>query len=107
MSILFVLVSLARGAEPTDAWTTREVPLHRWNDGAVVVGTVDANARVEVLVADGNQTRVRRGVDFGWVPSDSLTKDRPLDAAEPSFGFGNNITIVPRPGGTPPPPPPN
>jgi hypothetical protein len=105
MSILFVLVSLARGAEPTQAWTTREVPLHRWNDGAIVVATLDPNARVEVLVADGTQTRIRRGVDFGWVPSDSLTKDRPADAVEPSFGFGDNITVVPKPGGTPPPPP--
>ena len=103
MSILFVLVSLARGAEPTEAWTTREVPLHRWNDGAIVVRTLEAKVRVEVLVADGNQTRIRRGVDFGWVPSDSLTKDEPPGAiAEPSFSFGNNITVVPKPGGTPP-----
>ena len=110
MSILFVLVSLARAAEPTDAWTTREIPLHRWSDGAVVVRTLEAKVRVEVLVADGNQTRIRRGVDFGWVPSDALTKDEPpgaIDEPPPSFGFGNNITIVPKPGGTPPKPPPN
>ena len=103
MSILFVLVSLARGAEPTSAWTTREVPLHRWNDAAVVVATLDPGARVEVLLADGAKTRIRRGIDFGWVPSDALTKDAPPNAtAEPSFGFGDNITVVPKPGGTPP-----
>ena len=103
MSILFVLVSLARGAEPTDAWTTRQVPLHRWSDGAVVVATLDPKARVEVLLTDGNQTRIRRGVDFGWVPSDALTKEMPPGATdEADFGFGNNITIVPKPGGTPP-----
>jgi len=106
MSILFVLVSLARGAEPTDAWTTREVPLHRWNDGAVVVATLDPKARVEVLLTDGNQTRIRRGVDFGWIPSDALTTTAPPGATD-DFGFGNNITIVPKPGGTPPPRPPN
>jgi hypothetical protein len=100
MSILFVLVSLARGAEPSSAWTTREVPLHRWNDGAIVVATLDANARVEVLLADGTQTRVRRGIDFGWIPSDALTREEP-PGAEPSFGFGDDITIVPTPG-TPP-----
>lgn len=109
MSILFVLVSLARGAEPTEAWLTREVPLHRWSDGAVVLRTLPEKARVEVLVADGNQTRVRRGVDYGWVPSDSLTKDAPAGAIgdAPDFGFGNNITVIPKPGGTPPPRPPN
>lgn len=84
MSILFVLVSLARGAEPTSAWTTREVPLNRWNDGAIVVATLDPGTRVEVLVADGAQTRVRRGIDFGWLPSDALTKDAPANAA-PAF----------------------
>ena len=108
MSILFVLVSLARGAEPTEAWTTREVPLHRWNDGAVVLRTLDAKVRVEVLVADGNQTRIRRGVDFGWIPSDALTTTAPPGAiAEPTFNFGNNITVVPKPGGTPPTQPPH
>jgi hypothetical protein len=109
MSILFVLVSLARGAEPTDAWTTREVPLHRWSDGAIVVRTLPEKARVEVLLVDGNQTRIRRAADFGWVPSDSLTKDAPPGAIDeaPDFGFGNNITIVPKPGGTPPKPPAN
>jgi hypothetical protein len=101
MPFLFVLVSLARGAEPTEAWTTREVPLHRWSDGAVVVTTLDPNARVEVLVADGTRTRVRRGVDFGWVPSDALTRNAPPNATEPSFGFGDDITVIPTPGGRP------
>ena len=102
MSILFVLVSLARGAEPTEAWTTREVPLHRWNDGAIVVATLEPSARVEVLVADGTLTRVRRGVDFGWIPSDAITTEAPPNAA-PTFTFGPGTTLTPTPGGTPPP----
>jgi hypothetical protein len=100
MSILFVLVSLARAAEPVAAWTTREVPLHRWNDGAVVVATLDPGARVEVLLADGAHTRVRRGIDFGWVPSDALTKEAPADAA-PTFTLGPGMTLTPS-GTTPP-----
>ncbi len=104
MSFLFLFVSLARAAEP--AWTTREVPLHRWDDGEITVATLEPSSRVEVLVTDGDKTRVRRGIDFGWIPSDALTRDEPADAAPepsaPSFTFGPGMTITPKPGGAPP-----
>jgi hypothetical protein len=96
MSFLFAFVSLAFALEPAAAWTTREVPLHRWVDADLTIATVDPGSRVEVLTTDGQQTRIRRGIDFGWIPSDALTQEAPAGAIDlGGFGFGSNITVMP------------
>jgi hypothetical protein len=84
MTALLLLVSLSWADEPKAAWTTRSVSLQRWADADIPVAEVDADARVEVLFVEGTKTRVRRGMDFGWVPSDALTtKEPPLPTFDP------------------------
>lgn len=102
MSVLLLLVGLALAQTPaaptapaappaaTDElvtptwWLAREVPLARWAGQAPVVATLPAGTEVTLILRDGDQARVRHGLDFGWVPSDALADAPPTDAAPPT-----------------------
>lgn len=102
MPVLLLLVGLAlaqapaapsapAAPPPADAelvtptwWLAREVPLARWAGQAPVVATLPAGSEVTLLLRDGDQARVRHGLDFGWVPADALSEAPPADAAPPA-----------------------
>lgn len=65
------------------AWITREVPLARWPDADAAVRTLAAGDEVEVVLREGERVRVRRELDFGWVPADAVA-DQPPAAADPA-----------------------
>lgn len=70
-----------------DAWLTRDVELLRWPDHAegreVVVAEGATGDKVEILFRDTELVRVRKGGDFGWVPTDALTEESP-EASTPT-----------------------
>lgn len=57
----------------TTLWTLAPVELTRFSDGDVVIVSLSSAAEVTLVLADGDQYRVRRGADFGWVAADQLT----------------------------------
>lgn len=85
-----------------DAWLITNNDLVRWPDGdPVAVKALTEGAKVEILVADEalGLTRVRSGIDFGWVPSDALTLDEPENAIAPAGGLLDGLNL----GGSLPP----
>ena len=65
----------ATGTEgATTMWTTAPVELRRFADGDTVTVSLAANTEVTLVVADGDQYRVRRGSDFGWLQAEQVTQ---------------------------------
>lgn len=62
-------------------WLSRAEPLLRWPGAQAVIATLDAGAEVTVVLRDGDQVRVRHGLDFGWVPAEALLAAPPAPAA--------------------------
>lgn len=62
-------------------WVARAVPLLRWPDGQGTVAMLEAGTEVTVILREEDQVRVRRELDFGWVPADAVVDQPP--AAEP------------------------
>ncbi|RME20381.1 MAG: hypothetical protein D6798_20605 [Deltaproteobacteria bacterium] len=60
---------------------TRDVPLMRWPDSDVEVTRLPAGTEVEVVYREGDRVRVRKDLDFGWVPADAI--GTPTPAAPP------------------------
>ena len=50
----------------------------RWPDATAVTVTLAVGDEVEVLVHDGALARVRKGANFGWVASSSLSTTKPI-----------------------------
>ena len=46
----------------------------RFADGDTVTVSLAANTEVTLVVADGDQYRVRRGSDFGWLQAEQVTQ---------------------------------
>ncbi len=71
-----------------DAWAARDVALLRWPpavmEGAPQTAEVSAGARLEIVLDDGDQVRVRVGEDFGWIPADALSREAPEQPPEQS-----------------------
>lgn len=62
----------------------REVPMARWFDRPeLVVSTLPAGTEITLVLTQGELTRVRHGIDFGWVPTDALQAVT-VDAAPPT-----------------------
>ncbi|MCK6504765.1 hypothetical protein L6R53_15395 [Myxococcota bacterium] len=101
MPVLLLLVGLALAQAPASSpaappasataelvtptwWLSREAPLARWAGQAPVVATLPAGTEVTLVLRDGDQARVRHGLDFGWVPADALSDAPPADAVPPA-----------------------
>jgi len=82
-----LLIAMLTAVHAEDAWTTREVELLRWPESVLEAPPVTATAaegdKLEIVLEDGAVVRVKKGTDFGWVPSDALTKDAPEGEEEP------------------------
>lgn len=97
-----MLLLLLSTAFAEDAWLTDPVDMVRWPDGeAVTVKTLTSGAKVEILVQDegAELVRVRSGIDFGWVPADTLTTEQPEDAVLPAGGLLDGLNLGPMFGG--------
>jgi hypothetical protein len=95
--MLFMLLSTAFAQ---DAWLTDTHDLVRWPDGEpVMVKSLTDGAKVEIVFEDEELglTRVRSGLDFGWVPSATLTTEAPEGAVPGGLLDGLNLG-----GGLPP-----
>lgn len=60
-------------------WITEATPLQRWPDGGPAVRTLAKGDEVEVIVREGDLVRVRKELDFGWVPSSALSEQPPAE----------------------------
>jgi hypothetical protein len=65
-------------ATATTLWTQAPVELTRFSDSDVIIVSLPKDAEVTLVLADGDQYRVRRGADFGWVAADQLTGLPPM-----------------------------
>jgi hypothetical protein len=77
----------------------------RWKGDTVVLARIEPRTKLEVIYEAGDQVRVRRGTDFGWVPFAALTSTPPPEAAaeDKSLFDTSNIQIdVGSPAGQPP-----
>lgn len=82
MTVLLALFSSAALAQsepvlPVYQWTQDSVELKRFADADVVLLTLAPATKVELLATEGALTRVRRGTDFGWLPTAGLTDADP------------------------------
>ncbi len=88
MTALMLICSLGLAQEETApplsgyVWTTEEVTLSRWLDADLTSGQVSEDTRVEVVLVDGDQVRIRSGLSFGWVPLTALDPSSPDERAE-------------------------
>ena len=82
------LVLLSTLALAEDLWATAPTDGVRWPDVATVSITLAEGDRVEVLVRDGENVRVRKGTDFGWVAASSLTNVEPVNPVLDGFEGG-------------------
>jgi hypothetical protein len=62
---------------PPYVWTAAAVTLQRWPGVEGSSAAVEAGRRVEVILQDGDQVRVRSGTDFGWLPLAQVSATEP------------------------------
>ena len=94
-ALLFSLFAFAQDAtEAGDAapltgyvWATEPLKPVRWPGSTVTVTDVELNERVEVVLVDGDMVRIRKNLDFGWVPTSGLTAIDPITAELPELGL--------------------
>jgi hypothetical protein len=78
MITLLLTLSLAFAQNVGDfRFTTDEVKLLRYSDAVEISATVKKGTKVEVVAKGETLIRVRSGRDFGWLPSELLTEDKP------------------------------
>ncbi len=84
LAALFLLPAAASAAEYK--WAKETVEATRWKDGGKVVGSAEANKRLEVLAEADGKVRVRvDGSKFGWIDSSKLSDSDPgKDEAPPA-----------------------
>ena len=107
MLLLTWLVSMAHAE---DMWITSTVSALRWPDKAYPAMSLSKGDLVHVLLRDGDQVRVRKDDDFGWVPAAELSvvpiePDLSFDPSNPFPGL-STMPMVPSsaPAGMPPAP---
>jgi len=61
-------------------WIARAVPLMRWPDGVGTVAMLEVGTQVNIVDRQDDMVRVRRDMDFGWVPVDAVVDAQPGDA---------------------------
>ena len=62
---------------PQYVWTTEAVTLVRWPGTEGSSASIEAGRRIEVILQDGEQARVRSGTDFGWLPVSKVSATEP------------------------------
>lgn len=65
-------------------WLVQDVELQRWPDGGPAVEALKAGTEVELILTDGDKSRVRKDLSFGWVPSSAVSTQPP--ATPPAGG---------------------
>ncbi len=68
--------------DPQEAWVVEQITSHRFHERGESGPQLSENARVTVLYQVDDLVRVRRTNQFGWVPSEALTYERPEGARE-------------------------
>jgi hypothetical protein len=85
-------------------WLVAEAASTRFPGEAEPGPTFAAGEMVEVIVVDGDKTRVRKGDRYGWVATASLTIDAPATATGGNPLLGGMPPLLPA-GSVPPPAP--
>ncbi len=92
MRSLLVLSSLIFGGSAWAAdvvYATAEVASVRFPDADTAGPTFAKDARLEVLVEDGDRLRVREGDKYGWIDATLVTTEAPAAA-----DGGQNVDIA-------------
>lgn len=80
-------------------WATEPLKPVRWQGSTVSVTDVELNERVEVVLVDGDQVRIRKNLNFGWVAASALTAIDPTTVELPELdldlGAPGEITMIP------------
>lgn len=58
-------------------WATEAVEGVRWPGATIATVHLVPGDAVDVLVRDGGLVRVKRGLEFGWVPAEKLSAEEP------------------------------
>ena len=104
-ALLLSLLAIAQDAT-TEApalegyvWATEPLKPLRWPGSEVTTTEVELNERVEVVFVDGDLVRIRKNLNFGWVPAAALTATDPTAAEAPAFDFNigdrGDVTLIP------------
>ncbi|MFT5687138.1 MAG: hypothetical protein ACI8RZ_008095 [Myxococcota bacterium] len=79
-------------------WATEPLQPVRWPGSTVTVTDIELNERIEVVLVDGDQVRIRKNLDFGWVPTASLTAEDPtaveIPELELDLGAPGEVTLI-------------
>ncbi len=59
------------------AWLVEDSKLLRWPDAEAEVTSLPAGTEVEVILREGDKARVRKDLDFGWVPQSAVSDQPP------------------------------
>ena len=106
-ALLLSLLSFAQDApEATEAptlsgyvWATEPLQPVRWPGSTATTTEVELNERVEVVFVDGDMVRIRKKLNFGWVPRAALTTTDPTAVEMPDLTFEpgerGDVTLVP------------
>jgi hypothetical protein len=81
-----------------DAWVVNATELVRWPETVTPnapVRSLEVNDKVEVVLRDGAQVRVRKGIDFGWVPATALTDKEPVVETPPALELTPGLELPP------------
>ena len=105
-ALILSLLSFAQDAPEAAApgvltgyvWASEPLKPLRWPSSGVTVGDVELGERVEVVLVDGDQVRIRSGLSFGWVPTSALTATDPAAIELPDLDFDlgapGEITLI-------------
>ena len=105
-ALLLSLISFAQDAPEAGAslvlsgyvWATEPLKPVRWPGSTVTVTDIELNERVEVVLVDGDLVRIRKNLDFGWVPASALTAADPtaieLPELELDLGEPGEVTLI-------------
>lgn len=93
---LALLLGFSTPALAEARWVSVAGDAARWPDaGSPVSVRLVKGDEVEVLVDRGALVRVRRGTDFGWVASSTLTVEAPEPALDPELLRSLGLRDVP------------
>ncbi len=87
-ALLFpVFLVLPHDSRAEEAWTTRSVEGLRWPDSEIVTFSLEQGTRVLVVYRAENVVRVQSDDEFGWVPEDSISTEKPRVAEDAPSGL--------------------
>ena len=86
--MLYTLLLLISSSLAGDTvWAIEDVQSTRFPDADTPGLLVEAGDELEIVYREGDRIRIKKSIEFGWIPADKVTEEAPAeDAEEPSPG---------------------